>query len=166
MRALTDTWSSTRSYSCRRTDGSPRTSIPAPKEFHMGTDNSRREFLRAGIAGTAALALSSVDAMADDTPSTGLPQRPLVKTGVKVSIICLGGWNFGSVKDQDEALKIMHTAIVYAINFCYCCWDYHYGGSEEIMGKALAADSGKWRKKLFLMTKFCSREAAEVRKQI
>ena len=46
------------------------------------------------------------------------------------------------------------------------CWDYHDGGSEEIMGKALAADSGKWRKKVFLMTKVCSRDAKEVRKQI
>ena len=132
----------------------------------MSTDRSRREFLQAGIAGTAALALSSEDAMANDTPSTGLPQRPLGKTGVKVSIICLGGWHIGSVKDKDEAVKIMHTAIDEGINFFDNCWDYHDGGSEEIMGKALAADGGKWRKKIFLMTKVCSREAAEVRKQI
>jgi aryl-alcohol dehydrogenase-like predicted oxidoreductase len=132
----------------------------------MSADNSRREFLQAGIAGTAALALSSEDAMADDTPSTGLPQRPLGKTGVKVSIICLGGWHIGSVKDKDEAVKIMHTAVEEGINFFDNCWDYHDGGSEEIMGKALAADSGKWRKRVFLMTKVCSREAKEVRQQI
>jgi predicted aldo/keto reductase-like oxidoreductase len=46
------------------------------------------------------------------------------------------------------------------------CWDYHDGGSEEIMGKALAVDGGKWRKRAFLMTKVCARDAKEVRKQI
>lgn len=129
------------------------------------SDNTRRQFLQAGLAGTAALALTS-DSKGDDPPSTGLPTRPLGKTGVKVSIICLGGWHIGSVKDKDEAVKIMHTALDEGINFFDNCWDYHDGGSEEIMGKALSADSGKWRKKVFLMTKVCSREAKEVRKQI
>ena len=32
-------------------------------------DNSRREFLQAGIAGTAALALAGNETRADDTPS-------------------------------------------------------------------------------------------------
>jgi len=130
----------------------------------MSTE-SRREFLQAGIAGTAAIALSS-DAIGDDKPSTGLPMRPLGSTGQKVSIICLGGWHIRSVKEDAEAIKIMHTAIGEGMNFFDNCWDYHDGGSEEIMGKGLAADSGKWRKKIFLMSKVCSREAKEVRKQI
>jgi predicted aldo/keto reductase-like oxidoreductase len=131
----------------------------------MNENETRREFLQAGIAGTAAIALSP-DAKGDDTPSTGLPTRPLGKTGVNVSIICLGGWHIRAVKEDAEAIKIMHTAIDEGINFFDNCWDYHDGGSEEIMGKALAADSGKWRKKVFLMTKVCSREAKEVRSQI
>src|SRR5262245_42791493 len=109
----------------------------------MGTNTSPSEILVAGISATAALALSSEHAVADGPPSPGLPQRPVGKTGVKVSIICLGGWHIGSVKDKDEAVKIMHTAIDEGINFFDNCWDYHDGGSEEIMGKALAADSGK-----------------------
>jgi predicted aldo/keto reductase-like oxidoreductase len=129
------------------------------------SENTRREFLQAGIAGTAALALSN-ESKGDDPQSTGLPMRALGKTGIKVSIICLGGWHIGSVKDKDEAVKIMHTAIDEGINFFDNCWDYHDGGSEEIMGKGLAADGGKWRKRVFLMTKVCSREAKEVRKQI
>ena len=32
--------------------------------------------------------------------------------------------------------------------------------------KALVLDSSKWRKRVFLMTKVCSREAKEVRTQI
>jgi predicted aldo/keto reductase-like oxidoreductase len=131
----------------------------------MSTSETRREFLQAGIAGTAAIALTT-NATGQDKAATGLPMRPLGKTGEKVSIICLGGWHIGSVKDKDEAVKIMHTAIDEGINFFDNCWDYHDGGSEEIMGKALAADSGKWRKKVFVMTKVCSREAKDVRKQI
>ena len=81
----------------------------------MSTE-SRREFLQAGIAGTAAIALSS-DAIGDDKPSTGLPMRPLGSTGQKVSIICLGGWHIRSVKEDAEAIKIMHTAIGEGMNF-------------------------------------------------
>jgi uncharacterized protein len=132
----------------------------------MAADNSRRDFLKVGIAGTAAVALTSNQATGEDRPSTGVPTRPLGKTGVNVSIICLGGWHIRAVSEDAEAIKIMHTAIDEGINFFDNCWDYHDGGSEEIMGKGLAADGGKWRKKIFLMTKVCSREAKEVRKQI
>jgi predicted aldo/keto reductase-like oxidoreductase len=131
----------------------------------MSSSETRREFLQAGLAGTAAIALTS-DAVGETPASTGLPMRPLGSTGQKVSIICLGGWHIRAVKEDAEAIKIMHTAIDEGMNFFDNCWDYHDGGSEEIMGKALAADSGKWRKKIFLMTKVCSREAKEVRKQI
>lgn len=131
----------------------------------MSTSESRREFLQTGIAGTAAIALAS-DASGDEKPSTGLPMRTLGSTGQKVSIICLGGWHIRSVKEDAESIRIMHTAIGEGMNFFDNCWDYHDGGSEEIMGKALAADGGKWRKKIFLMSKVCSREAKEVRKQI
>src|SRR4029079_16443824 len=61
---------------------------------------------------------------------------------------------------------MMHTAIDEGVTFFDNCWDYHDGGSEEIMGRALAADGGKWRKKVFLMTKVCSRVGKEVREQI
>jgi predicted aldo/keto reductase-like oxidoreductase len=36
------------------------------------------------------------------------------------------------------------------------CWDYHNGGAEEIMGRALAQEG--YRKKVFLMTKNCERD--------
>lgn len=98
--------------------------------------------------------------------ANGLPTRPLGRTGVDVSILCLGGWHIGSVTDEAEAIQIMHTAISEGINFFDNCWDYHDGGSEEIMGKALSADGGKWRKQTFLMSKVCSRDADGVRQQI
>ncbi len=132
------------------------------------SDETRREFLQAGLAATAAVGLAGSAPGQDDAGKIGLPTRPLGKTGVNVSIMALGGWHIGpgSVKDQGEAVKIMHTALDEGMTFFDNCWDYHDGGSEEVMGKALAADGGKWRKKCFLMTKVCSRVGKEVRSQI
>jgi predicted aldo/keto reductase-like oxidoreductase len=95
---------------------------------------------------------------------TGLPNRPLGKTGVNVSILCLGGWHIGSVKDEQEAIKIMHAAIDEGVNFFDNAWDYHDGGSETIMGKGLASP-GK-RKQVFLMTKCCARDAQTTRQHL
>jgi aryl-alcohol dehydrogenase-like predicted oxidoreductase len=90
----------------------------------------------------------------------GLPQRPLGRTGVNVSLMCLGGWHIGAGKisrpDEAEAIRMMHTAIDEGVNFFDNAWDYHDGYAEELMGKALAMD-GK-RQKVFLMTKDCERD--------
>lgn len=128
------------------------------------TDETRREFLQTAGAATATLAVGG--AAVAQPPGAGLPTRPLGKTGVNVSILCLGGWHIGDVKDKAEAVKIQHAAIDEGITFFDNCWDYHDGGSEEIMGQALAADGGKWRKRVFLMTKVCARDAKGVRSQI
>src|SRR5437764_13290114 len=121
--------------------------------------NTRREFLGSTLA---AGAMAGVAGGADAT--AGLPTRPLGKTGVRVSILCLGGWHIGSVKDQNEAVRIMHTAIDEGLTFFDNAWDYHDGGSEEVMGKALAA-AGK-RKRVFLMTKNCARDAKGTRQHL
>lgn len=126
------------------------------------TGNTRRDFIQASLATAAVVGLSgSVEA---DAPSTGLPTRPLGKTGEKVSILCLGGWHIGDVKDKQEAVKIMHAAIDEGLTFFDNAWDYHDGGSEEIMGKALA-EGGK-REKVFLMTKNCARDAKGTRQHL
>ena len=52
----------------------------------------------------------------------------------------------------------MHEAIDEGMTFFDNAWDYHDGGSEEVMGKALAA--GGRRNKVFLMTKVCNRDYA------
>jgi len=89
--------------------------------------------------------------------ATGLPTRVLGRTGQRVSILCLGGWHIGSVKDDNEAIRIMHAAIDEGMTFFDNAWDYHDGHSEEVMGKALA---GGKRQKVFLMTKNCERDYA------
>ncbi len=118
--------------------------------------HSRREFLKKTTIGASALAIGN-DLIAQTTrwEETGLPTRPLGKTGENVSIICLGGWHIGAVPDQQEAIRMMHMAIDEGLTFFDNAWDYHNGGSEEIMGKAL---QGGKRKEVFLMTKNCERD--------
>ena len=61
------------------------------------------------------------------------------------------------MKDPSEAIRIMQTAVDEGLTFFDNCWDYHDGGSEEVMGRALA---GGRRDKVFLMTKNCERDYA------
>ncbi|MGH7171819.1 MAG: aldo/keto reductase [Gemmataceae bacterium] len=126
--------------------------------------NNRREFLQASLAASAALSLAAGAEGADAASAKGLPTRPLGKTGAKVSIICLGGWHVRAVKDDNEAIKIMHAALDEGLTFFDNAWDYHDGGSEEIMGKALSMN-GK-RKQCFLMTKNCGRDAKVVQQHL
>src|SRR5438874_9205095 len=125
--------------------------------------SSRREFLQTTAAG-AALGLAAAAGAADDAPSRGLPTRPLGRTGVKVSLICLGGWHIGAVKDKGEAVKIMHAALDEGITFFDNAWDYHDGGSEEVMGEALGM--GGKRDKVFLLTKNCARDGKGTRQHL
>lgn len=125
--------------------------------------SNRREFLRQAAAGLALSPLAaSVLATQEDSPG-GLPRRGLGKTGQKVSIICLGGWHIGSIPEQ-EGISLMHQAIDEGVNFFDNAWDYHQGGSEEVMGKALS--TGGRRDKVFLMTKVCDRDYQGAKKQL
>src|SRR5205807_8730162 len=107
---------------------------------------------------------SGLAASAEDAGSNGLPTRAQGKTGEKVSIICLGGWHIVSADDPKEAIRIMHAALDNGLTFFDNAWDYHDGGSEEIMGKALA--QAGYRKKCFLMTKNCGRDAKTVQQHL
>jgi predicted aldo/keto reductase-like oxidoreductase len=126
-------------------------------------NNNRREFLEQSLAAGAVLGLAALAEGADGS-RTGLATRPLGKTGEKVSMLCLGGWHIGSVKSQKEAVNIMHTAVDNGMTFFDNAWDYHDGGSEEVMGKALAEEG--YRKKVFLMTKNCGRDARTVQQHL
>ncbi len=62
------------------------------------------------------------------------------------------------MKDGNEAIRIMHSAIDQGITFFDNCWDYQDGHSEKLMGRALASEGR--RQKIFLMTKNCERDYA------
>ncbi len=136
-------------------------------------ENTRREFLGAAATGSAALGLGSLAEAGDNQTENnqgnnqnnrGLPTRPLGRTGVNVSILCLGGWHIGSVENDNEAIRIMHTAIDEGLTFFDNAWDYHDGRSEELMGRALAM--GNRRQRVFLMTKNCARDARGTRQHL
>jgi len=129
----------------------------------IASRRTRRKFLLdAAASGLAATALTNEVLASQQAPgAAGLPTRVLGRTGERVSIVCLGGWHIGSIKDPAEAIRIMHAAVDQGLTFFDNCWDYHEGGSEEVMGRALA---GGRRDKVFLMTKNCERDYAGSRK--
>jgi aryl-alcohol dehydrogenase-like predicted oxidoreductase len=72
-----------------------------------------------------------------------MEHRPLGRTGVQVSKLCLGAMMFGAWgnPDHDESIRIIHAALDAGIDFIDTADVYSGGESEEIVGKALA--SGK-----------------------
>ena len=79
--------------------------------------------------------------------------RPLGRTGVSVSQMCLGAMMFGAFgnSDHDDAIKIIHRALDAGINFIDTADGYSAGESEVILGQALA---GGRRESVVLAVKF------------
>ncbi len=79
--------------------------------------------------------------------------RPLGRTGVQVSKLCLGAMMFGQWgnPDHDDSIRIIHAAMDAGINFIDTADIYSQGESEEIVAKALA---GGKRDDVVLATKF------------
>ncbi len=79
--------------------------------------------------------------------------RPLGRTGVSVSQLCLGAMMFGAFgnSDHDDAIRIIHRALDAGINFIDTADGYSAGESELILGKAL---SGGRRENVVLAVKF------------
>ena len=78
--------------------------------------------------------------------------RPLGRTGVQVSPLCLGAMMFGPWGNNDiaDSTRIIHRALDAGINFIDTADVYSGGASEEIVGQAL---DGR-RDGVFLATKF------------
>ena len=81
-----------------------------------------------------------------------MQQRPLGRTGVSVSQLCLGAMMFGAHgnSDHDDSIRIIHRALDAGINFIDTADAYSAGESEVIVGKALA---GGRRDNVVLATK-------------
>jgi aryl-alcohol dehydrogenase-like predicted oxidoreductase len=80
--------------------------------------------------------------------------RPLGRTGVQVSKLCLGTMMFGAWgnTDHEDSIHIIHRALDAGINFVDTADVYSAGESEEILAKAL---KGR-REDVVLATKFFS----------
>ena len=81
-----------------------------------------------------------------------IPRRQFGRHAEQVSALALGGYHIGSVSPEREGIRIVHEAIDAGLTFMDNAWDYHEGGSETRMGKAL---KGR-RDRVFLMTKVCT----------
>ena len=89
--------------------------------------------------------------------------RTLGSTREQISLIGLGGHHIGLPPDEQEAIRIVRRAIDHGITFMDNSWDYHDGGSEIRMGKALRDG---YRDKVFLMTKIDGRTKQAAAEQI
>ena len=78
--------------------------------------------------------------------------RPLGRTGVHVSPLCLGAMMFGPWGNDDtqDSIRIIHAALDAGVNFVDTADVYSGGVSEEIVGKALRGR----REDVVLATKF------------
>jgi aryl-alcohol dehydrogenase-like predicted oxidoreductase len=120
----------------------------------------RREFLRLTVATT--VAMTTMPQVWAAEVKGDIPYRKLGRTGEKISAIGVGGYHIG-VPSEEEGIRIIRTAIDHGINFLDNSWDYHDGGSEVRMGRAL---KDGYREKAFLMTKIDGRTKASGAKQI
>jgi predicted aldo/keto reductase-like oxidoreductase len=126
----------------------------------------RRDFLLRVTSVLGMIAAGKFPAFSNDAQSAtnnGMIYRQLGKTGEKVSVIGLGGHHIGRQKEEQESIRIIRSAIDRGITFMDNCWDYHNGGSEIRMGKAL---QDGYRQKVFLMTKLDSHSKDGATKQI
>jgi aryl-alcohol dehydrogenase-like predicted oxidoreductase len=71
--------------------------------------------------------------------------RPLGRTGVKVSSLCLGCMMFGRRASLDESIEIIDAAIEAGINFLDTANVYARGQSEEMTGEALKRNGQRHR---------------------
>lgn len=87
--------------------------------------------------------------------------KPLGRTGMKVSRLCLGTANFGPYTDEKEAFAIMDRALEVGINLIDTGNKYgginddditHHGLTERMIGRWFA-QGGKRREKVILATK-------------
>jgi predicted aldo/keto reductase-like oxidoreductase len=131
-------------------------------QYELGSGElTRRRFLKATLAAGVVTGTGSA-LWAAESPGQ-MPYRLLGRTGEKVSAIGLGGFHIGQPKDEQEGIRIIRAAIDAGINFMDNSWDYHNGGSEVRMGKALRDG---YREKVVLMTKIDGRTKASAAQQI
>jgi predicted aldo/keto reductase-like oxidoreductase len=113
----------------------------------------RRDFIRNTASAMAAMSLAGITT---GFKMNGMPYRILGKTGLKVSLLGVGGHHIGNDRITDEtSLAVIRGAIDRGINFLDNAWHYNDGRSEELMGKAL---KDGYRKKVYLMTKHHGRD--------
>lgn len=110
------------------------------------TDISRRDFVKAGATGTAALLLGSKAATGQ---AAAMLERTLGRTGHKVRLFSLGGQaTLEKPGTHDESIAIIHKAIDLGVNYIDTA-RYGNGISQTYIGEVMKTR----RKEVFLATK-------------
>src|SRR6266550_4689335 len=111
---------------------------------------NRRQFLYGTVA---AASLPAASANAGSSPK--IQRRPLGKTGMKVSILGLGGGSqfLNACKTDDQAAELVSAAIDGGINYLDSA--YGYGNGESLRRYGLVV--GSRRKEVFLTSKTAQR---------
>jgi len=110
------------------------------------TDFSRRDFVKAGATGTAALILGSKTPSAAAPP---MPERPFGRTGHNVRLFSLGGQaTLEKPGTHDESIAIINRAIDLGVNYIDTA-RYGNGISQTYIGEVMKTR----RKEVFLATK-------------
>ncbi len=113
----------------------------------------RRDFIKTTAAAMAGLSMAG---LASSFTKDGIPYRMLGKTGLKVSLLGIGGYHVGDrFITEETSIKLIREALDNGVNFLDNAWHYNNGRSEEMMGKAL---KDGYRKKAILMTKHHGRD--------
>jgi aryl-alcohol dehydrogenase-like predicted oxidoreductase len=73
-----------------------------------------------------------------------MPFRRLGRSGLTVSRLVLGTMTFGARTEEPEARRIIDSAADAGVNFIDTADTYAEGRSEEIVGRAIAADRHRW----------------------
>lgn len=128
---------------------------------------NRREFLATLGTATAGIAFSQasspVAGPASDRLGALLPQRPLGKTGIGVTAMCLGGAHFEKDRSEAESQAIIEKALEVGCRFFDNAYTYSNGEAERRYGRLL---SPKYRDVAFIMTKCRFRTGAEAKREL
>lgn len=107
---------------------------------------TRRQFVKVGTAGAAAVALGGAVPLAPP----GMPERPLGRTGHNVRLFSLGGQAvIEKPGTQDVSVAIVNRAIDLGVNYLDTAAGYGRGTSETYYGEVLKTR----RKEVFLASK-------------
>ncbi len=140
----------------------------------MSSDMTRREFLRTSTAVAAGIGIAllpgrtwakSLLAAASEPAKEGLPFRVLGRTGVKVSILGLGGDGLVSDStDKDAVVKFLTSVLDSGINYIDSAYVYgKEGRCEKNLGLVMGTPR---RKNVFLATKTGARTYDTAMRQI
>jgi aryl-alcohol dehydrogenase-like predicted oxidoreductase len=75
---------------------------------------------------------------------SAMPMKRLGRSGLTVSRLVLGTMTFGGRTEEAEARSIVAAAADAGVNFIDTADTYTEGASEEITGRAIAADRHRW----------------------